>query len=251
MFDLPVIPEALNYFTFAALIIISCFTSMLTASLGIGGGLLMLAAMAQLIPIKAIIPIHAVVQLGSNSGRALLMFKDVQWPLVLWFFLGCILGALVGGQLVISLPIDLLRAMLGLFILLTVWRPRFATKFASHKNLFIGAALSTFLTMFIGATGPIVLAILRAFNLTRLSLVATSAACLVIQHALKVLVFGALGFAFAPYLLLIMLMVCSGFVGTIIGKKLLIKINEQRFQYWLNIILSALALRLLWIALPL
>lgn len=249
MFDFIVIPDALNWVSFWGLIVASCFTSMLTASLGIGGGTIMLAAMAQLIPVNAIIPIHGVVQLGSNTGRALVMFRDINWRILLWFTVGCVLGALLGGQLFVRLPIDSLRVVLGVFILFSVWGPTLSTNLAHNKSLFVGGAISTFLTMFVGATGPFVLAMIRAFKLNRLNLVATSAICLVLQHLLKVATFGILGFAFAPYLSLIILMVVSGLIGTLIGKKLLIKINEKRFQYWLNIILSLLALRLLLVAL--
>ncbi len=249
MFDLIALPESLSWLAFISLIVVSCFTSMLTASLGIGGGMLMLAAIAQLLPTPAVIPVHGVVQLGSNTGRAIVMFKDVHWQYVLWFSLGSLLGALIGGQIVVSLPISVLQIGLGSFILFTVWGPKFVTKLANTKTLFIGGIVSTFLTMFIGATGPFVLAIIRAFNLNRLNLLATSAVCLILQHTLKVLVFGLIGFAYAPYAPLLVLMVCSGFIGTVIGKKLLLKINEQRFQYWLNLILSFLALRLIWGAL--
>lgn len=248
MLDFITLPDALTWVAFWGLIIISFFTSMLTASLGVGGGMLMLAAIAQLIPVKAVIPIHGVIQLGSNTGRALVMLKEVAWQYFLWFALGSILGALIGGQLVINLPVDLLRATLGLFILFSIWGPNLASKLANNKALFLGGVVSTFLTMFIGATGPLVLAVMRAFNLSRLKMLATSAVCLVLQHALKVLTFGILGFSFAPYLSLITLMLCSGFLGTLLGKKLLLKIDEQRFQRWFNIILSALAIRLLWIA---
>lgn len=249
MFDFIVIPDSLNSITFIGLIVISCFTSMLTASLGIGGGTLLLTVMAQLLPVQAVIPVHGVVQLGSNTGRALIMFRDVHWQHVLWFALGSVLGALIGGQIVVSLPISALQIGLGVFIIFTVWGPKFAPTLANNKTLFLGGIVSTFLTMFIGATGPFVLAVIRAFKMERLSLVATNAVCLVLQHFLKILVFGFLGFAFAPYAPLLLLMVASGFAGTTIGKKLLIKINEQRFRYWLNIVLSVLALRLIWVAL--
>lgn len=211
--------------------------------------MILLAIVAQVLPVKAVIPVHGVVQLGSNTSRAAVMLKDVDWRYVLWFALGSILGAVVGGQLVISLPLDLLRATLGLFILATIWSPSFTSKLASRKTLFVGGSLSTVLTMFVGATGPFVMMLIRAFDLPKMSLVATSAACLVLQHGLKIAVFGMLGFAFAPYLPLIVLMVASGFIGTLVGRKLLIKIDEPRFQRWLNIILSLLAVRLLLVAL--
>ena len=248
MSDLTLIPETLNWLSVLGLIIISCFTSMLTASLGIGGGMLMLATIAQIMPGSAIIPVHGAIQVGSNASRMLVMFRSVKWHLVLWFTVGSILGALVGGQLVINLPTDLLRAILGLFILLTVWAPQAVTKFASNKTLVLGGILSTFLTMFIGATGPFVLAIVRTFNLQRFNLIATNAACLTLQHGLKVVVFVILGFAYSPYALLIIAMICSGFIGTIIGKHILMKFDEQLFKYWLNILLTILALRLIWVA---
>lgn len=245
MLDFIIVPESLHWSSFYGLIIISCLTSMLTASIGIGGGMLMLAIIAQLMPVKAIIPIHAVVQVGSNAGRAMMMLKDVCWQYFFWFALGSLLGALIGGQLLINLPIGLLQLCLGLFILFTVWGPSFVSKIANNKTLLLGGAISTFLTMFVGATGPLVVAIIRAFKLPRFKLVATSAACLVLQHALKILAFGVLGFNFSPYLVLVILMIFSGFIGTLIGKRMLVKVDEQRFQSYLNIILTILALRLL------
>jgi hypothetical protein len=41
---------------------------------GIGGGAALLAVMASLVPPAALIPVHGVVQVGSNLGRALTTF---------------------------------------------------------------------------------------------------------------------------------------------------------------------------------
>ena len=221
----------------------------MTAAAGIGGGTLMLAVLAQVLPVKAIIPVHGLVQLGSNTGRALIMLAHVHWGLFCWFALGSIIGALVGGQLVISLPIKILQLLLGGFILFTTWGPRFVTQRSDKPTLIVGGLVSTFLTMFVGATGPFVIAVLRAFRLSREALVANGAAFLVLQHALKVLVFGLLGFAFHSYMPLIILMVASGFVGTLIGRRVLLKIDEAVFQEILNVVLTALALRLVIVAL--
>jgi uncharacterized membrane protein YfcA len=103
--------------------------------------------------------------------------------------------------------------------------------------------------MFVGATGPFVIAILRAFRLSREELVASGAAVLVLQHALKVIAFALLGFVFNSYMPLIILMIASGFLGTIIGRRLLLKIDEALFQKALDLVLSVLALRLVIIAL--
>ena len=221
---------------------------MLTASIGIGGGLVMLAALAQVLPVNAIIPVHGAVQVGSNSGRALVMLKHVRWNIFVSFVAGSLLGAIIGGNLVVSLPLELLRGLLGGFILFALWGPKIGKLGSSSLALMLGGLLSTLLTMFVGATGAFVLTLFRAVKLERLELVATSAASLVVQHASKVVVFGILGFAFSAYAWLILLMIASGFIGTLMGRRILLKINEQRFQKWLNIVLSLLALRLIWMA---
>ena len=54
--------------------------SFITVVLGIGGGALLLAIMASFLPAAALIPVHGVVQFGSNSTRAALLRDGIQWP---------------------------------------------------------------------------------------------------------------------------------------------------------------------------
>jgi uncharacterized membrane protein YfcA len=246
LFELNLIPTALNSIEFFALITLSFFTSFLTATIGIGGGTLLIAVMAQLVPVKAIIPVHGVVQLGSNFGRALVMLKHVQRSHVLWFFLGCIVGALIGGRIAVTLPVSYLKLALGCFILYSIWGPKFSDYSRSIKSLSVSGGLSSLLTMFVGATGPFVIASLRPFGFKAIELVATTAACLVIQHTLKVITFGILGFAFSEYLGMIILMISTGFLGTLVGRTFLLKVNEVYFKRVLNIVLTILAIRLLY-----
>ena len=240
------IPDFLPHYVFYGLILLSCFTSLLSISIGMGGGTIMLAVMAQVLPVAAIIPVHGMVQLGSNFGRAIVMVPHVNRHLLGWFLIGSLCGAFLGGQIVISLPTAILQAALGAFILFSVWNPSLKVFKPSDGGLFTGGLVSTVLTMFVGATGPFVLAMLRGFPLSPPKLVSTLAACLVIQHVLKVIAFGLLGFSFAPYLPLIILMVASGFIGTLIGRRLLLKVDEVKFKRGLNIVLTILAIRLLY-----
>ena len=69
---------------------------------------------------------------------------------------------------------------------------------------------------------------------------------MVVQHLIKIVVFGLFGFAFGPYLGLVGAMVASGFVGTVIGKLVLLKMNDVLFHRVLSVLLTLLALRLLY-----
>lgn len=248
MFDLSwFIPAAMTQLSAIMLVVVSFFTSMLTASMGIGGGTVLLAIMAQVLPAKAIVPVHGVVQLGSNTGRTLIMLKDVNVLFTVYFLLGCVVGALVGGQVVVSLPIDILYLILGCFILITVWTSKLLPNHTiNNTSIMLGGGLTTLLSMLVGATGPLVIAMVKQLKIKPIELVATSAAALVIQHFLKLLVFGFVGFAFAPYLPLIGAMVATGFLGTVLGKRILLKTSPANFKRILDIVITLLALRLVY-----
>ena len=192
----------------------------------------------------AIIPVHGAVQLGSNGGRALILWRNVQVAILLPFIAGSVIGATLGGLLAVQLPSSLFKFGLGLFILWSVWGK---TVKATGRLAVIGTGtFSSFLTMFFGATGMFISAMLKTLDLGRLEHVATHASCMVGQHVLKVLIFGLLGFAFGPYLWLIFAMIASGFAGTVIGKRVLVKMDDAIFHRVLAVVLTLLALKLLF-----
>jgi len=86
----------------------------------------------------------------------------------------------------------------------------------------------------------------RFFERDRKALIATHAAAMTAQHLLKILVFGLAGFAFWTWLPLIGAMILSGFVGTLYGASLLDRLPEEQFRKWFKILLTLLALQLLY-----
>ena len=66
------------------------------------------------------------------------------------------------------------------------------------------------------------------------------------MHVFKIIAFGVLGFAFAPWAGLIVLMIASGFLGTLAGSRLLGKMNEKSFKTGFKWVMTVLALNLLW-----
>lgn len=103
---------------------VSFIGSFIAASLGLGGGLLVMATMASLLPPTVLIPLHGIVQLGSNAGRAFIMRSEILTHVVPAFMLGTIIGALIGGRVVVSLPTQVLQIVLGGFVLYATWGPK-------------------------------------------------------------------------------------------------------------------------------
>ena len=71
-------PLELSEFTVYFLIIASMITSFISAAFGIGGGAILLGLLALKLPPIALLPIHGIVQIGSNMGRAIIFFKDIK-----------------------------------------------------------------------------------------------------------------------------------------------------------------------------
>lgn len=232
------------------LIVTSFFASFLTAAAGIGGGVLMLAVMMTFFPPAILIPIHGLVQMGSNVFRMSLMHVHIDRSIIIPFFIGSLIAAAVGSQVVVALDEKVLKLTLALFVLYLVWVPQVKRINLSHKwRFYIGGAFSTFASLFIGASGPLAAAFISRQKVNKETQVATHAAAMVVQHGLKTLVFGAIGFAYMEYALLIGLMLTAGFLGTYVGKHLLMKLPEQAFQVIYKTIITLLAVHLLYASL--
>ncbi len=243
------LPEAVPLWAAGLVVFASFFTGALTAAFGLGGGLALLAIMSMVFPAQAVVPVHGAAQAGANGGRFYLQRKEVVWRIVLWFSLGGLIGAAIGGRLAVETPVWLLRGGVGLFVIWSLWGPK-PTGFApGPKTFFATGVVTGVLTMFFGATGPLVAAMLSVTDLKRLNLVATHAAAMVIQHIFKIAAFGVLGFAYGDWAWLIGAILISGFAGTYAGTHYLRAMPEATFRRGFKIILTTVAVYLLAAAL--
>ncbi len=145
----------------------------------------------------------------------------------------------------VTLPADILRAGLGLFILYMVWGPKLRVAQTGQAVVVAMGVFASILTMFFGATGAFISSLLNQRGYAPRGLVATHSTCMVAQHTLKIIAFGMLGFAFAEWAGLIVLMLASGFAGTWLGAHVLTRLPAEVFAKGLKAILTLLGINLL------
>ena len=242
---LALIPPDISWLTAIGLVGLSFFTSMLTGALGLGGGVLMIAVLALVLPAPIVIPVHGVVQLGSNLGRAVLMRQHVDRGLLVPFALGSLVGLALAAPLVIALPREILQALIALFVLWSLWSPKLKPSRIPRALFVLVGGVTSFATMFLGATGPLVAAFINPDRLGRHGVVATHAACMTLQHGFKIGAFTVLGFAFLEWLPLLAAMIGLGFLGTKIGNRMLDRLSEVDFARSFRLVVSGLAVLLL------
>ncbi len=236
-----ILPPGVGDVATVALLLASFGASFITVAFGIGGGAALIAVMASLVPPAALIPVHGVVQTGSNLGRAVMTLRHACWPAVPAFVAGSLVGAATGGVLAVNIPPAFVQIGVGLFI---VWSVLATPPRAIARWPFAIGVTSTFLTMFFGATGPFVATFTKSLALGRHAHVATHAVLMTVQHAVKTATFGLLGFAFGPWIGFTVAMIAAGFLGTLAGGLVLNRMADASFRRALDIVLLLIAARL-------
>jgi uncharacterized membrane protein YfcA len=244
--EFAILPDSLTPALAIGLMLASVITSMITASLGAGGGLLLLVLMALWIPPAAIIPVHGMIQMGSNMGRATLTWRHTDWRAIAAFAPGVIVGAGIGAWLLVDLPEHLWQLTIAVFVLYLCWGPALPKGAFGPGGIFVASSVTSFISLFVGATGPLVAAFIKQMHTDRFKTVATFATAMSLQHAPKALVFGFAGFVFQEWLLFILGMIAFGFAGTWIGLHLLRSVSNRHFHRVFNLLLTVLAIRLVW-----
>ena len=239
------LPAEISDLTAVLMVTVSFLCSFISATAGIGGGLAMLAFLSAILPPMYLIPIHGIIQFGSNFFRASISFKEINKQAVIPFVAGCLIGSTIGGFIFTNLPTNYLKFGIAFFILWSVFGkvPAIKSKFL----LPIGFLISL-ISMLFGASGFIMVAVVKSMNLPPVNHIATHGAMMTFQHLIKCIVFGIFGFSFASYAPLVLVMIFSGFFGTYIGKKILISKGKYYFKSVLNICLTLSAIRMLWSA---
>ncbi|MEM8932516.1 MAG: sulfite exporter TauE/SafE family protein [Acidobacteriota bacterium] len=224
------------------LIVAAFFSSALTAVLGIGGGVLLIALMPGLLPAAAVVPVHGVVQLASNASRALFARRSIAWKPVAPFAAGALVGAAIGSRFVIELPERWLPLLLGSFILIVTWLP--VRRLRLPGRFFTIGMVQTFVSLFVGAAGPLVSPLLLREGYDHTRVVATHGTIMTLLHAMKTATFFVLGFSFAAWWPLMLGMIASVTAGSWAGHHLRDRLPEDRLRLAFKVLLTALALRL-------
>ena len=226
------------------IIIMAFVTATLSGVFGMAGGLVLMGALALVLPVSAAFVTHGLLQLVANGWRAILHAKHVRWDIVGWYaFASAIAAGLVAlMSFVPSKP--MLYLLLGLVPGL-VWLPQSLLKLDAAKPVqaFISGLLVTGLNLTAGVAGPLLDIFFVRTALTRHAIVATKAATQVFAHLSKVLVYGTpLLFrpsADMPPWWLFAIAIPLSMLGTVVGGRILDRMSDVNFKRWTKYIVSA------------
>jgi len=229
--------------------IASLLTSAVAGVFGFGGGMLLIAILPLYLSPTLIIPIHGITQLASNASRAVFSLKHVQWALLPRFLAGSLIGTVLFGVLLVNMPMAYIPVAIGVYIILNLWSQRFSNAISKYESYTVIGALQTGLGLIVGATGPLATSVLTKQLSCKNEIIATASLFMSISHLAKIVVFGVIGFSFFEHLPLLGCMVAGSISGSYLGTQLRGLIGNKKMILIIKVLLSALALRMIWAAL--
>lgn len=213
---------------------------------GAAGGVILLATMALVVPAAVLIPMHTVVMLGTGATRTMILWRFVMRKTILPYLIGAAAGAALGAKVFIALPISISLGILGAFILLVTWMPALG-KLGAERGRFVALGFfTTFLGIFVSATGTLLAPFVASAAPDRRNHSATLGALMLTTHVAKLVAFGVMGFAIGQFMPLAIAMIAASTAGNWIGKMALTYTPEARFRLIFQLVLTAMALKLLW-----
>jgi len=225
-------------------------TSILSAVVGMAGGIVLLSVMLLFLDPLVAIPLHGVVQLVSNSSRTIIQRRHVRWPIIGSYCVLLLPMSIVGLNVAQALSPTLARFLIGVFVLFATWAPALLLlgthpeRTEPHRRFLLLGGVVGAVNMTVGATGPLLAPFFLNLGLSRQSIIGTKAASQALGHLVKIAVFGFAGFAFPEYALPLALLCAMVVLGTWIGSGLLEYVSELWFKRLFRTVLTLVALRL-------
>lgn len=222
-------------------------TAMLSGVFGMAGGLVLMGALALVLPVQAAFVTHGILQLVANGWRAILQRKHVRWDIVGWYALASLIAGGVVALLSFTPSKPLLFLMLGLVPFLT-WLPQKWINLDAGRpfQAFLSGLTVTGLNLTAGVAGPLLDIFFVRTELTRHAIVATKAATQVFAHTAKILVYGAPLLAGTgvglPPLWVFALAIPLSMAGTAVGGLILNRVSDVDFKRWTRWIITAIGI---------
>lgn len=237
----------MSLFASIFVLVIAFVTATLSGVFGMAGGLVLMGALALVLPVKAAFVTHGLLQLVANGWRAILHRRFVRWEIVAVYAVASVVAGVVVSLLAFTPSKPLLYLLMGLIPGL-LWLPRGWIQLDAAKpaQSFVSGLAVTGLNLTAGVAGPLLDIFFVRTELTRHAIVATKAATQVFSHLAKIMVYGlplvterASGL---PSLWVFVLAVPLSMAGAVAGGEILERMNDVDFKRWTRWLVTAVGL---------
>jgi len=230
-------------------ILISYLVAIAATLAGFGSSTLLIPVAFHFMDVRTAVFIVACFHLFNNLFKIRLFWKKIELRTFLLFGIPSIAFAFIGAFFISVLPVQIIKNVLGIFLIIyavySLIQPRLAVKKSkciattdgSHSGLLAGL---------IGLGGAIRGAFLVTFNLTKEIYVGTSAAIAMVIDLTRIPTYIFTSAArIESYYILLLFLIASAYFGVRTGKVLLSRINQDTFRRIVSAALFLVGIKIL------
>ncbi len=204
-----------------------------TAAAG-GAAILLIPVIGLLLGTQLVPPIISIASIIASPSRVFFFHQFIDWKVTRYLMPGSLLGAAIGAWSFTQINAELVRIILGIFLITYVLQYKFSkTKLHFHMQqrwFFPLSITASFLSGLVGATGPILNPFMLSYGLEKEQLVATKSLNSLVMQLTKLIaygMFGTLGWQVGIYGLLLG---SGAMLGVYIAREHLLSIHLERFR---------------------
>ena len=215
------------------LFLISAFAAEIIGTIaGFGSSTIFLPLALFFVDFKTALTLVALFHIFGNLGRVGFFRHGLDKNMLIRFGLPSVVLTLLGALLVSVIPQNLLKGLLGIFLvcysLLVFWRENYKVK-PTLINTLVGGGASGFLAGLIGTGGALRGAFLTGFGLPKDKYIATAAAIALAVDLTRIPVYLSSGFLENKYYWYIPVLLIIALLGSFAGKLIVGRIPQKKF----------------------
>ena len=229
-------------------VLLGFFASIISAVFGFGTALVVLALGSHVLPIKETIALSTVLFCATTISKSVLFTKHIDWKIVGIMSLASLPFAYLGATLLVHVPAQLLKRLVGMMVLVYVVMT-FFNLFPKIKiglpGLVVGSASYGFLSGLLGSGNLIKAILFREMNITKEAFVGAMAATSVLANLAKLTAYTKTGLLTINLLWPIFGLIIVGTSAAFLGRRILKDISVVQFERCVQVVLVISALGLL------
>lgn len=225
--------------------LVTFFSSIISATFGFGGGLIILAVLGIMFPVSAMVPLHSILAVGLTLSRFWYFRSHVSWAIVKSFVPGSLIGVIIGARTYVTLPEVFIAWTMSILILAVVWFPKINWRFSvPHPFFYVGIIHALLSTLF--SFGALLFPLIMRTRLNHMQIIGTLAAAMLMLTLMKTVGYAAFGFDYRSFKWLIIAGILTSIPGAAIGKFLAGRFRDDQFRRVFKLIMTLLVLPLLY-----
>lgn len=222
------------------------FSELIGSIAGFGSSTIFLPLALVFVDFKTALVLVSLFHIFGNLSRLTFFRHGLDKNTLIKFGLPSILFTLIGALLVSVISQNLLKGLLGIFLVIysviSLWNDKLKIK-STSINMVVGGGISGFITGLIGTGGALRAMFFTGLGLPKDKYMATAAAIVLAVDMTRVPVYLSQGFLASKFYWYLPVLFVIAFVGSFIGKQIVDKIPQKRFKQLVLVAILAIGFK--------